>query len=105
MRLDRLLVDYMLRHGYSKSAEVLARERNIEALVDREVFLQCHAIEQSLKRRETADCLKWCSDNRQALKKMNVSLGANRLKCPRLCLTNLIRIHWSSSFEDSNLLS
>jgi macrophage erythroblast attacher len=37
-RLDRLLVDYLLRHGYKESASALAKEKGIEELVDVETF-------------------------------------------------------------------
>lgn len=73
VRLDRLLVDYLLRSGYSESAVALADEKGINELVDLDVFVQCYAVEQSLRRRSTAECLAWCLENRPALKKMSVS--------------------------------
>lgn len=72
IRLDRLLVDYLLRAGYSKSGEKLAREKGIEDLVDLDVFVQCQRIADSLNRGETRDALTWCSENRAALKKLGV---------------------------------
>ncbi|KAL8867352.1 MAG: hypothetical protein Q9174_005721, partial [Haloplaca sp. 1 TL-2023] len=42
MRLDRLLVDYLLRNGYGDSARALAKEKGIEDLVDVDVFAQCY---------------------------------------------------------------
>ncbi|KAL8824784.1 MAG: hypothetical protein Q9191_004822 [Dirinaria sp. TL-2023a] len=74
VRLDRLLVDYLLRSGYSESAIALAEEKGINELVDLDVFVQCYAVEQSLRRRSTAECLAWCLENRPALKKMNNNL-------------------------------
>lgn len=50
VRLDRLLVDHMLRSGYSESAKQLAAERGIEDLVDLSVFVQCQRIAESLRR-------------------------------------------------------
>lgn len=73
VRLDRLLVDYLLRCGYSESAVALAEEKGITELVDIDVFIQCYAIEQSLRRRSTAECLAWCLENKPAMKKLNVS--------------------------------
>lgn len=32
-RLDRILVDYMLRNGYHNTAQILAKESQIEVLV------------------------------------------------------------------------
>ena len=72
VRLNRLLVDYLLRCGYGDSALALAKEKGIEELVDLDIFVQCHAIEESLRRRSTAKCLAWCADHRPLMKKTNV---------------------------------
>ncbi|EWC45616.1 protein FYV10 [Drechslerella stenobrocha 248] len=74
VRLDRLLVDYMLRNGYSESAKRLAHEKDIEGLVDINVFLQCWSIEESLRQKSTVECLAWCQDNKNALKKIKSTL-------------------------------
>ena len=72
VRLNRLLVDYLLRCGYSESARALAREKGIEELVDLELFVQCYRIEETLKRRSTAECLAWCMEHRPMMKKLDV---------------------------------
>lgn len=72
VRLDRLLVDHMLRSGYSESAKQLAKERDIEGLVDLEVFTQCQRVVESLHRGETKEALQWCGENKAALKKSQV---------------------------------
>lgn len=74
VRLDRLLVDYLLRMGYTDSAKQLAREKGIEDLVDVDVFVAAGHIELSLRTGRTQECLAWCSENKRALKEMNVSL-------------------------------
>lgn len=71
-RLDRLLIDYLLRSGYGESARQLAEVRDVEDLVDIDVFRQCWRIEESLKNGSTAECLAWCVDNKVTLKKQNV---------------------------------
>jgi macrophage erythroblast attacher len=76
VRLDRLMVDYLLRAGYSKSAARLAKEKVIEDLVDLDVFMQCQKVADSLERGETKDALMWCTENRTALKK----IGQNNLE-------------------------
>ena len=76
IRLDRLLVDYLLRNGYVDSARALAKEKAIEDLVDVDVFVQCHQVEESLKRGSTQECLAWCSQNRELIRKTNVRDGA-----------------------------
>ena len=73
-RLNRLLVDYLLRCGYGESARALAREKDIEELVDLQVFEQCHHIERSLRNKSTTECLAWCADNRPMMKKFDVSV-------------------------------
>ena len=73
VRLNRLLVDYLLRQGYTQSAKELAQEKGIEELVDVGVFEECGKIEKSLRDGKTAECLAWCADNKQALKKIDVS--------------------------------
>ena len=71
-RLDRLLVDYLLRHGYGNSAEKLAERKGIKDLVDLETFSQCQKISDSLEKGETKEALAWCAENRTALKKLGV---------------------------------
>lgn len=72
IRLNRLLVDYLLRSGYGESARALAREKGIEELVDLDIFVQCHKIEESLRYRDTYECLKWYSEHKPMMKKMHV---------------------------------
>ena len=72
MRLDRLLVDYLLRMGYTSSARALAQEKGVEALVDCDAFETCGRIERSLRVERRVDtALSWCNENKVALKKMS----------------------------------
>lgn len=74
VRLDRLLVDYMLRMGYVGSARQLAVEKGIESLVDLDEFEAVGRIERSLRVERRLDvALAWCGRNSANLKKMNVS--------------------------------
>lgn len=74
-RLDRLLVDYMLRNGYTQSAKDLASEKNIEDLTDIEEFEYARRIEHSLRSEFRVDlALTWCGENKLNLKKLNVCL-------------------------------
>jgi macrophage erythroblast attacher len=72
-RLDRLLVDYLLRNGYKESASVLSKERGIEELVDVETFLKMSKIRESLRCGRVNEALSWCSENKKELRKMEVS--------------------------------
>lgn len=78
VRLDRLLVDYLLRMGYTDSAKQLAQEKGIEDLVDVDVFMAASHIERSLREGRTQECLVWCNENKRALKEINVSRGGLR---------------------------
>ena len=81
VRLDRLLVDQMLRSGYSESAKQLAQEKGVEELVDLSVFTQCQRVVESLRRGETKEALQWCNENKAALKKSQVSYAAGDCPC------------------------
>ena len=73
-RLDRLLVDYLLRQGYVDSARQLAAERHAEDLTDVPVFEECGRIEHSLRQGRLQEALSWCTENKQALKKTESKL-------------------------------
>ncbi|CAO2649284.1 Nn.00g066690.m01.CDS01 [Neocucurbitaria sp. VM-36] len=69
-RLSRLLVDYLLREGYSESAAHLAQSKGISELVDVDAFVACHRVERSLREgRSTAAALEWCKEHGKELKK------------------------------------
>ena len=69
-RLDRLMVDYLLRSGYSRTAASLAEAKQISHLIDLETFNACHKIAASVARGETKDALAWINENRNTLKKL-----------------------------------
>lgn len=73
-RLDRLLVDYLLRHGYNNSATALADERGMRDLVDVETFVQMSKIQESLRNRSVTEALSWCIDNKKELRKIDSNL-------------------------------
>lgn len=75
-RLDRLLVDYLLRHGYNESARALADERGIQLLVDIDTFEQMNRIRKSLLRGSVTEALAWCTagDTKKELRKINVCM-------------------------------
>ena len=73
VRLNRLLVDYLLRGGFLETANALADQKGIQELVDIDVFAQCHRIEQCLRNGSTSEALAWCIDHKASIKKINVS--------------------------------
>lgn len=73
-RLDRLLVDYMLRHGYDSSATALADERGMRDLVDIDTFLVMSKIRKSLESGSVQEALNWCNENKKELRKMQSNL-------------------------------
>ncbi|KAF9874040.1 negative regulation of gluconeogenesis [Colletotrichum karsti] len=73
-RLDRLLVDYLLRHGYNESAKALTAERGLEDLVDVETFVQMSRIQEALRNGSVVEALAWCQENKKELRKMDSNL-------------------------------
>ncbi|KAK4099040.1 hypothetical protein N658DRAFT_509090 [Parathielavia hyrcaniae] len=73
-RLDRLLVDYMLRHGYDASAIALADERQMRDLVDIDTFVVMSKIRKSLEAGSVQEALAWCNENKKELRKMQSNL-------------------------------
>ncbi|OBT50730.1 hypothetical protein VE04_08405 [Pseudogymnoascus sp. 24MN13] len=73
-RLDRLLVDYMLRNGYVQSATALAQEKQIEELVDTGTFMQMGKIRDSLRNGRVNEVLAWCTENKKELRRMGSKL-------------------------------
>jgi macrophage erythroblast attacher len=71
-RLDRLVADYLLRHGHNESARQLAAERGMEALVDVDTFVAMSRIRDSLLAGSVTEALAWCADNKKELRKMEV---------------------------------
>lgn len=75
-RLDRLLVDYLMRQGYGDSAKALAEEKDIQDLVDINTFEQMNRVRQSLLNKSVKEALDWCTENKKELRKMDVSLSS-----------------------------
>jgi len=69
-RLDRLIVDYLLRSGYSGTASTLAESKQITHLIDLDTFIACHKIASSLTRGETKEALVWINESKNSLKKL-----------------------------------
>ncbi|CEI68473.1 Protein FYV10 [Fusarium venenatum] len=73
-RLDRLLADYLLRHGYNETAKELADQRGIRDLVDVDTFVAASRIRDSLMKESVVEALAWCTENKKELRKMDSKL-------------------------------
>ncbi|KAI1335537.1 protein FYV10 [Xylariaceae sp. FL0016] len=75
-RLDRLLVDYLLRQGYNDSARALAHEKGIELLADLSIFEQMSSIRKALLNGSVQEALAWCTagDTKKILRNMGSNI-------------------------------
>ncbi|CAN6453465.1 unnamed protein product [Victoria cruziana] len=68
-RVKRILVDYMLRMSYYKTAAQLAEKANLQDLVDIDIFLEAKKVIDALQNKEVGPALAWCAENKSKLKK------------------------------------
>ena len=69
-RLDRLLVDYLVRHGFGNTAKELVKRKDLEGLTDVDVFEECYKIELNLKTGTgLTEALSWCIEHKALMKK------------------------------------
>jgi len=72
-RLDRLLVDFLVRNGYVSTARSLADAKEINDLVDIDSFVAAALIERSLRTARSMDeALIWCEQNKLNLRRISV---------------------------------
>ena len=75
VRLDRYLVEYLVRQGYVESARALAEEKGILNLVDLGVFDRCERIAAGLRNGKLDEALAWSKEYLLLMKKTDVSLA------------------------------
>ncbi|KAJ2835963.1 GID complex subunit containing RING finger motif [Coemansia erecta] len=74
-RLDRVLIDYMLRNGSVDTAKLLAKNGNLEHFADSSLFELVMSIERELcEQHSCSGALLWCAENRSALRKIQSAL-------------------------------
>jgi len=73
-RIDRLLVDHLLRDGYYGTAAKLTEQSNLEDLTNMDLFISSNRVEHSLLMGDTSKCLAWCHDNKSKLRKIKSTL-------------------------------
>jgi macrophage erythroblast attacher len=117
-RLDRMIVDYMLRRGYREAAHAHAAQKGIQDLVDVQLFDEIARIEDSLcppdwhratqhathevptgvTRPSCGAALAWCSENKATLRKIRTPLEFN-LRMQEFI--ELARVRTSESIRDA----
>ena len=70
IRLDRLLVDCLLRQGHFKTCKQLVEQTGISDLVDIDVFSAAHSISEALRQQNVQPALRWCTENGPKLRRL-----------------------------------
>ncbi|KAH7726655.1 erythroblast macrophage protein EMP [Aphelenchoides avenae] len=70
-RLNRFIVEHLLRCGYFETAQKLAEHSGAEQFSNKYVFHVAKQVEESLKRHDLSICLNWLVDNRSKLHRLN----------------------------------
>lgn len=73
-RIERQVVDYLLRAGYYDTACKFAAHVGIEYLTNLGVFAAAKEVVEALKRHELSKCLEWCYENRSKLRRTKSTL-------------------------------
>eukprot|EP00958_Prasinococcus_capsulatus_P013656 scaffold1411_cov396-Prasinococcus_capsulatus_cf.AAC.14 len=68
-RLNRVLVDHLLREGYSEAARLLARNADIEELTELTLFAEASQVARSLQEGQFTEALQWCEAHKSKLRK------------------------------------
>ena len=76
-RVNRIVVDHLLRMGHFETAVALSEETGISHLVDINLFYETREIERELRLHNPDPCLAWCQSNRSKLRKFNSDLECN----------------------------
>lgn len=71
-RLQRLVMEYMLRQGLFQSAFLAGKESNMGSLLDTEVFTDGLSIFRALHEHSTQTCIAWCLEHKTILRKNKV---------------------------------
>lgn len=106
-RISRVVVDYLLRKGYHRTAARLAHDETsgIGGLVDLDVFERSKRIVEELRHKNCEPALEWCNENRIKLKRLHSSLEF-RLKLQQFIqMVFVCRSAPSSSSASSSLPS
>ncbi|WKX89085.1 hypothetical protein Q1695_008606 [Nippostrongylus brasiliensis] len=73
-QVARLICLQMLRCGHIESATALAKEMDVQDIVDLEVFNKVEKVVDALLNKDTGPCLEWIAEHRSKLRRMNSKL-------------------------------
>lgn len=99
-RLDRLVVDYLLRAGYSDTAAALAESKNIQDLIDLDTFKQCHKIADSVRGGSTTEALRWVARNKDSLKKLLEKTASDKNALVPAVAPKVSQLEFELRFQD-----
>eukprot|EP00099_Drosophila_melanogaster_P028867 NP_733044.1 uncharacterized protein Dmel_CG31357 [Drosophila melanogaster] len=74
IRLDRLVIEHLLRMGYYETAEELAAKSDVRHLTNLDIFQTSREVEDDLASHSTTKCVLWCIDNKSKLRKINSTI-------------------------------
>ncbi|XP_055848626.1 E3 ubiquitin-protein transferase MAEA [Episyrphus balteatus] len=74
IRMDRMVIEHLLRMGYYETAEKLADRSDIRHLTNLDIFQTSREVEEDLANHRTAKCVLWCNDNKSKLRKINSNI-------------------------------
>lgn len=74
MRLDRIIVDHLLRDGDHDLANMFANATGVSHLTDVDFFHAERDVVDALRRRDCAPALSWCDQHRAKLRRMKSRL-------------------------------
>lgn len=88
LRIDRIVIDYLLRTGYFETADQLAKFNDADFLSNLDIFLKAHEVEETLARGDTSKWSDWATDNKSKLRRIKSGL---ELKIRRQEFVELIK--------------
>lgn len=74
IRIDRLVIEHLLRMGYYQTAEELATRTEVRHLTNVDIFQTSREVEEDLANHSTTKCVLWCIDNKSKLRKINSTI-------------------------------
>ncbi|KAM7361549.1 E3 ubiquitin-protein transferase Katazuke [Cochliomyia hominivorax] len=77
MRMDRMVIEHLLRMGYYETANRLSKHSDIGHLTNLDIFHSSREVEEDLLSFKTTKCVSWCMDNKSKLRRINSNIEFN----------------------------